>query len=101
MTGKEKDIYNYLLGKEGKKRADEYMARIESEVNQRMTDATKEKYKAYAEEHPASALGINALASTLAGRGAFEAALNNIVGKETDTNSEAFLPNAIREGINY
>lgn len=97
LSPEEKNIYDYLAGKEGQKRAEEFKNRIEADVNKRMSQETADKYSGIAERNPLAGVGMNAVSAMQSGKGYAKAVEDAILGKETDPNSEAFLPNVIEE----
>ena len=99
MTEDEVSVYNYYYAKEGKDRADAYLASIDSILDARSNQQTMAATQKFAEDHPWAASGMSVVTSLGSG---FEY-LNDVIDWKVlgnddalDTNTSAMQTNIIR-----
>lgn len=104
MTEDERNLYNYLLAKEGQKSAKGYLKYLDADLNERAAGKQQEAVKKIGEETPLRATAYNAfVATTAAPTGYLYALAQNMAGNEVDHNDPrllgSHLEEASREGI--
>ena len=66
MSQEEKGNYNYVLGKYGRRTADEYLKSLEERLNKQWMDKEKEKTREFSKEHPLLGTAMDAIAPMVA-----------------------------------
>ncbi len=109
LTEEERNIYNYVLAKEGNKAADEYLKSLDRDLNKRRQESVNEGVKKMANENKFAGVAANIGSSFLTPAAYAETIKQNVKNKitgkeeEIDPYSSAMSPvhmnNATREGI--
>ena len=106
LTDEEQQMYNYLLGKYGREKADDYEEYISKITNERMTAENTQQLQEMSKDNPVAGVGINAVGAMTSPDGYLQAAARSAAGKiaghdpEVDINSDAFLGNAVMDASN-
>lgn len=106
LTDEEQQMYNYLLGKYGRDRADDYEEYISKVTNERMIAENTQQLQEMSKDNPIAGVGINAVGAMTSPDGYLQAAARSAAGKiaghdpEVDINSDAFLGNAVMDASN-
>lgn len=106
LTDEEKQMYNYLLGKYGREKADDYEEYISKITNERMTEENTQQIQEMSKDNLIAGVGINAVGAMTSPDGYIQAAARSAAGKitghdpEVDINSDAFLGNAVMDASN-
>ena len=103
MSQEEKGNYNYVLGKYGRRTADEYLKSLEERLNKQWMDKEKEKTREFSKEHPLLGTAMDAIAPMVAYEPYIAGVAAQVTGSDLDLNHPVFTPvigeESIREGV--
>lgn len=103
MSQEEKGNYNYVLGKYGRRTADEYLKSLEERLNKQWMDKEKEKTREFSKEHPLLGTAMDAIAPMVAYEPYIAGVAAQVTGSDLDLNHPVFAPvigeESIREGV--
>lgn len=103
MSQEEKGNYNYVLGKYGRRTADEYLKSLEERLNKQWMDKEKEKTREFSKEHPLLGTAMDAIAPMAAYEPYIAGVAAQMTGNDLDLNHPVFAPvtgeESIREGV--
>lgn len=96
MTDKEQKVYNYLYNTAGKDKAEDFIASITPELNERMTKVQATKAETFAKDNAIGASLQSILFNVASGGGIVEDVVKLATRQEVDTNSALHLPANLR-----
>lgn len=103
MSQEEKGNYNYVLGKYGRRTADEYLKSLEERLNKQWMDKEKEKTREFSKEHPLLGTAMDTIAPMAAYEPYIAGVAAQMTGSDLDLNHPVFAPvtgeESIREGV--